>query len=61
MDILEETVNQGYDLKFYENMRFNMKYKRTPMKFVTVFIGVYVFCQHGKYSIDLLRTAVLAD
>ena len=40
MDILEETVNQGYALDAFENIHFNMKYKRTPMTFGTIFIGV---------------------
>lgn len=40
MDVLEETGNQGYVLSVYVNIHVNMKYKRTPMKFGTVFIGV---------------------
>lgn len=43
MDILEETVNQGYVLNVYVNVRFNTKYKRTPMKPGAAFIGVCLF------------------
>ena len=43
MDVLEEIVNQGYALNVYVNIHVNTKYKKTSMKFGTIFIGVCLF------------------
>lgn len=41
MDILEETAKQDYALNVYVNIHVNTKYKKIPMKFGNIFIGVF--------------------